>query len=57
MIEVILTVAAVVAGGGLYMWRPEGHREWGIVLSAIGGLLFLYAGLLSIGWWEPPIET
>jgi hypothetical protein len=48
MLEIILALAAVLAGAGLYMWLPEGHKKWGAILTTVGGLLFLYAIILVL---------
>lgn len=57
MIEVILTLGTLLAASGVYMLWPDGHRQLGVWLTAIGGILLLYGGLLAIGWWEPPTQT
>jgi hypothetical protein len=41
--DFVLALAAAVLAPGLYMMLPGGHKRLGVVLTAVGGLLFVYA--------------
>ena len=49
MFDVVLGLATVALGGGLYMWLPDGHRGWGIAFTVAGIVLFVYAAILAKG--------
>jgi hypothetical protein len=48
MLEFLLAVGTLLAGAGLYMWLPDGHKRWGIALTAVGALILVYAALLAL---------